>query len=118
MTTQGKFGKPHSDYKCPLCPDHVDEVFVWSAILQKTICEGCDYELWDAIICEQQRCPDNQALERLEQLTPLTFDEYRLVELDRTVLLLSEDPNADLNDLAKYRAEATCLRVALEKRLE
>jgi hypothetical protein len=47
MKTISKFGKPSLDYQCPLCSDHEDDVFTWSAILKVPICEGCDLELWN-----------------------------------------------------------------------
>lgn len=89
MNKLGRFPKPYPDYRCPLCPDHEDDVFAWSATLQKPICEGCDYELWNDILCEEIRPANSTVLNRLEKLTGLSFKEYRLIEFENTVEVLA-----------------------------
>lgn len=116
MTAVRKFPKPYPDYQCPLCPDHEDDVFAWSAILQAPICEGCDYELWDAVVCENSRPPESLILNCLEQLTSMTFDEYRLIELEDTIRIMSVDPDADKEALSRYQAEVERLRLVLAGR--
>ena len=116
MTAVRKFPKPYPGYHCPLCPNHEDDVFTWSAILQAPICEGCDYELWDAVVCEDNRPEGSLILDCLEQLTSMTFDEYRLIELVDTIRIMSGNPDADLEALSRYQAEVERLRSVLAKR--
>lgn len=110
-----KFPKPLPEYRCPLCPDHEDDLFVWSAILKAPICDGCEYELWDAVVCEETRQPDSYILNLLEQHISLSFNEYRLIELDDTIKTMLERPDADQDALCKYKAEAVRLRSVINK---
>lgn len=83
--------------------------------MQTPICEGCDYELWDAVVCENKRPIASLILDRLEQLTSLSFDEYRLVEIERTIQIMTETPDADMLALGKYQSEAERLRSILKR---
>lgn len=116
MTISGKFPEPYPGYRCPLCLDHEDAVFTWSAILKAPICEGCDYELWDAVVCEKERPLDSLVLDRLEQISPLSFDEYRLIELEETIRIMAKKPDVDRTELDQYQADAERLRQVLKLR--
>lgn len=106
--------KPSPDYHCPLCPDHEDDVFAWNAILKAPICDGCDRELWNDIVCEEKRPEGSFILDLLEQHTSLTFDEYRLIELEETIRRMSERPDADQAALKHYQAEVARLRTTMK----
>jgi hypothetical protein len=68
-------------YICPLCTDHMDEVFICNNILKTPICQGCNYELWNDV-CDHKTRPESMLLDRLEKLTSLSYEEYRRVELE------------------------------------
>jgi hypothetical protein len=68
-------------YVCPLCTDHIDDVFIWNNILQKPICQGCNYELWNDVYDYETR-PESMLLDRLEKLTTLRYEEYSRIELE------------------------------------
>lgn len=67
-------------YKCPLCPDHKDDVFYDSKIVGKPICEGCSIELSNFV--EEDERPDDFLLDRLEKLTGFHFNEYKILGLE------------------------------------
>lgn len=100
-------------YVCPLCPDHEDDVFSWSAILKTPICQGCNYELWNDIYGHASR-PDSMLLDRLEKLTSLSYEEYSLVELESVVAEWEESDPAGQEAPEDYVAEIARLRAILK----
>ncbi len=70
-------------YRCPLCPDHVDMEFVHSRILGGPICEGCAIEISHFI--EEDDRPEDAVLDRLEEITGLTFREYQKLGFEEFV---------------------------------
>ena len=70
-------------YKCPLCPDHVDDEFVPSRILGVPICDGCAIEI-SHLIDEDER-PDDLVLDHIERITGLTFPEYQKLGFEEFV---------------------------------
>ena len=72
-------------YRCPLCPNHVDEDFRDSPILVgQPICTGCGVEL-DHFLEEEER-RDHRVLDRLEAFTGLSFLECRRRHLREKIL--------------------------------
>ena len=102
-------------YQCPLCPDHRDDIFFWSDILRKPICQGCDYELWDLIVCEHTR-QESRLLDRLEQLVRMEFDEYRLLELEALSACLEEQGTSPSQELAVFLADIPLLKARLRQK--
>ncbi|CAG0934206.1 hypothetical protein TFLX_03396 [Thermoflexales bacterium] len=71
------------DYRCPLCVNHVDEVFYASILIDQPICEGCQEELF--LFEHHKERPADQLIEKMEQLTGLTWDDCRVVLLRDTL---------------------------------
>jgi hypothetical protein len=72
-----------SNYQCPLCTNHKDDVFYNSKIVDKPICEGCSIELSHFV--EEDERPDDFLLDSLEKLTGLHFNEYKRLGLEETL---------------------------------
>ena len=70
-------------YRCPLCPDHEDDVFFFSRIVDAPICQGCAIEITHFIFEDQRR--DDVVLDRLEALTGLSFPEYKRLALEQII---------------------------------
>lgn len=88
-------------YTCPLCPDHHDETFVHSRIVGTPICEGCSIEL--SYYTDDESHPNDILLDRLEELTGLSFHEYQrlafeenIAEFRRRLLPENVDQEAEL----------------------
>jgi hypothetical protein len=52
------------DYRCPFCPGHTDDDFVWHELAEAYICCGCRYEIDCGLDFDQQP----------------TFDEYNCAD--------------------------------------
>jgi hypothetical protein len=80
--------------KCPLCHDHLDESdgFRWDHLLNDNVCQGCSYELYYALVGEDERplvsegynYSDTQ-IGKLEQLTGQTFHQLRFRQLTEEI---------------------------------
>lgn len=77
-------------YRCPLCPDHQDEDFVWHELAEAYVCLGCRYEIDFGLDFDQQptsveySCADT--IERLMALLDISYEEAkrRCRELSKT----------------------------------
>ena len=111
MNQTEKFPRPDPDYRCPLCLDHEDDVFVWSPILKQPICDGCDYEIWAYVVTDvKKQPPDPYVITALEKITDLSFDEYRLIELEHAVKVMTEAPKTDVEILPWLKDEIIRLK--------
>jgi hypothetical protein len=70
-------------YRCPLCPDHKDEVFLYSKIVGAPICEGCAIDL--SFFVDSDERPNDYVLDQLEALTGLSFLQYKRIAFEETV---------------------------------
>ena len=114
MNQTGKFPKPDPDYMCPLCLDHEDDVFVWSHILKQPICDGCDYEIWAYVVCDaNKQQPSPYVITALDKVTDLSFDEYRLIELEHAVKVMTEASKTDDDIYPWLKSEITRLKALL-----
>ena len=114
MNRTGKFPKPSPDYMCPLCLDHEDDVFVWSPILKQPICEGCDYEIWAYVVTDtMKKPPDPYVIRALDKITDLSFDEYRLIELEHVVMVMTKASNTDDDIYPWLKSEIIRLKALL-----
>ena len=68
-----------SGYRCPFCPDHRDDVFYKSALIDVPICEGCEEELFN--FCEWEERPKDALIDQVEHYTGRTWEECRVVLL-------------------------------------
>lgn len=66
-------------YRCPLCPDHVDDDFCWDPLLASPICVACSHEIIN-LVCDEKRI-DDSALDRLEIVTGLSYEELQVAVL-------------------------------------
>jgi hypothetical protein len=71
------------NYRCPLCPDHKDDTFLYSKILGAPICEGCAFEI--SFFVESDKRPNDFVLDQLEALTGLSFLQYKRIAFEQTV---------------------------------
>lgn len=69
-------------YRCPLCPDHEDDEFVWSNLLRCPICWPCTYDIHYGFDFDEQPTDDqyNHAgkIERIIEIMELSYYECRL----------------------------------------
>jgi hypothetical protein len=107
--------KVESEYTCPLCPDHKDDVFIWNEILHAPICQGCNYELWNDIFGHNIR-PESMLLDRLENMTVQSYEEYSLIEVESVVSDLLEHDPVDQDALKEYLAEVCRLKSCIKAR--
>jgi hypothetical protein len=75
--------KVPENYKCPLCPHHKDDVFHQSKVVGAPICRGCSIDI--SILAEQDERPDDLLLDRLEELTGLSFHEYKSLVFEEVI---------------------------------
>jgi hypothetical protein len=71
------------EYRCPLCPNHRDDLFYDSKILGSPICEGCSVEI--SMLLDQDERPEDPVLDRLEAITGLTFKECRKIYIEEAI---------------------------------
>lgn len=70
-----------SGYRCPLCPDHQDDEFVWHELAKTYICLGCCYEIDCGLDFDKQptfkeyNCADT--IERLLALLSVSYEEIK-----------------------------------------
>jgi len=66
---------------CPLCPDHHDDEFVWSDVVQEPICIGCSYEIYYGLEFEEQPSANNYnnylTVHKMLIHCDITYDEAR-----------------------------------------
>lgn len=72
------------DYKCPLCPGHVDneEDLAWSKLLDDLICFGCTHDIQNGFVGWDDKPTPEQynhadTIERIEHITGLTFQQLK-----------------------------------------
>lgn len=94
--------KMEEGYVCPLCMDRKNVIFTRNEILGTPICKKCSYKLWSDVYGHESR-PESMLLDRLEELTPLSYEEYCLMEVESVA--------ADLMDtLREYQTEISRLK--------
>ena len=71
------------NYRCPFCPNHDDETFVFSKVVGAPICEGCAIEI--SYFVEADERPNDLVLDRLEALTGLSFRQYKRIAFEELV---------------------------------
>lgn len=71
------------NYHCPFCPNHEDDTFFYSKIVQAPICEGCAIEISYYVDADER--PDNIVLDRVEALTGLSFPQYKRIAFEEFV---------------------------------
>jgi hypothetical protein len=77
-------------YRCPLCPDHQDEDFVWHELAEAYVCLGCRYEIDFGLDFEKQPTFAEyiyaDIIERLLVLLGVSYEEAkrRYRELSKT----------------------------------
>ena len=71
------------NYRCPFCPDHEDDAFVFSKIVGVAICEGCAIEISHFV--ESDERPNDFVLDRLEALTGLSFPQCKRIAFEELV---------------------------------
>lgn len=71
--------KVPKNYECPLCTccTGKQELFFYSKIIDAPICQACSTEL-DVLIEANER-PDEPLLDRIEEITGLTYREYKII---------------------------------------
>lgn len=47
------------DYRCPFCPSHVDDEFVWHELAEAYVCRGCQAEIDCGFDFDQQPTADD-----------------------------------------------------------
>lgn len=93
-------------YRCPLCPDHDDDKFCWDPLLSSPICQGCSHEIIN-LVCDEKRI-DDSALDRLEAVTGLTYEELQVAVLGPEIrrMAMSLEPE-ELLKVDKRRGQLT-----------
>lgn len=68
-------------YRCPLCPSHQDEDFVWDELAETYVCLGCSHEINNGFDFPQQPTIDEyncaDTIERLLALLGVSYEEAR-----------------------------------------
>lgn len=73
-------------YRCPLCPDHQDDDFVWHDLAEAYVCLGCRFEIDCGLDFEKQptfdeyNCADT--IERLLALRGISYEELKQRHLE------------------------------------
>lgn len=69
------------EYRCPFCPDHKDDDFVWDDLANTFVCLGCSHEISNGFDFEQQPTADEyncaDTIERLLALLGVSYEEAR-----------------------------------------
>ena len=97
------------DYICPLCPDHKDDEFVWSDLLKAPICRGCSHDIWALIAWTDERDQDI-ILDRIEQITGLSFRQYQLIEFESVFRKFQNSPGTSPEELKRMEHELARLK--------
>ena len=66
-------------YLCPFCPNHQDEVFYTSALINMPVCEGCSEELFH--FSQSNTRPNDPLIEKVERFTGKSWSECKLILL-------------------------------------
>jgi hypothetical protein len=84
-------------YRCPFCPDHVDEDFlVWETLLAEPICEGCSYDIFNALLAiPPVDLLDPEKIPRLEQLAGKSALELSLLVVREEIAELEDQENLE-----------------------
>lgn len=64
-------------YRCPLCPDHDDDDFCWSALLQQPVCISCTYDIWNDFRSDDGSDFGEYALRKIMEITGLNFQQAK-----------------------------------------
>jgi len=75
-------------YRCPLCPDHDDDEFEWNSLLKAPVCRGCSHDIF-SLLADDKRI-DDPVMDRLEEVTGLSFYECQVVYLQEEILHCEE----------------------------
>lgn len=112
------------DYRCPFCPDHIDELFFsWIGVLEQPICYGCTYELFNIVIHGQDLWSSaSDRIAELERLAGKSLKDLRITVLQNEITQLRNADNLRLH-LAGYVREyqdypRSCMSRAMRLRLD
>lgn len=68
-------------YRCPFCPSHVDDEFVWHDLAETYVCFGCQVEIDCGFASEQQPTVDDyncaDTVERLLRHLGISYAEAK-----------------------------------------
>ena len=94
MTTISRKVKVTPGYRCPFCPNHQDEDFYRSALIDVPICAGCAEELFH--FCHNNTRPVDRLIEKVEQITGRNWNECRIIllrdNLEQWIIINRERP--------------------------
>ena len=71
-------------YHCPFCPDHQDDVFYTSALIDAPICDGCREELLHYSHFGMR--PDNPLIEQVERYTAKSWSECKALLMQNQLM--------------------------------
>src|SRR5687767_10033719 len=66
-------------YRCPMCPNHPDDLYFNWPLFESPICDGCSMEL-DYFMRLDER-PNDHLIDKVEEVTGLPWMECRLILL-------------------------------------
>ncbi|MEW6735713.1 MAG: hypothetical protein AB1489_30760, partial [Acidobacteriota bacterium] len=72
-----------TEYRCPFCPDHKDEVFVNNILFDKPICEACDIEL--NYFCKKDEKQSALLIDLVEQYTGKSWNSCRIILIKNAI---------------------------------
>jgi len=110
--------------QCPLCPGHLDESdsFEWYQVLNAKVCKACTYEIHNGFINWVERPTSDrynhaETIERIEQLTGLTFQQLKYQHLREKIVEWSGADPETLCNVAFHDLDDSELRT-LNKKLD
>lgn len=110
--------------QCPLCPGHLDESdsFEWYQLLNTKVCKACTYEIHNGLINWPERPTSDRyshavTIERIEQLTGLTFQQLKYQHLREKIVEWSGADPVTLRNVAIQDLDDSELRT-LNKKLD
>lgn len=103
------------NYRCPLCPDHEDDVFEWSDLLHAPICEGCAYDIYNAFMSQED--PGTVETNRIKEILGLIFRECKLLYLQEQTEYLKYEKYREEKWLSKHLSREDRIK-ELQARIE
>lgn len=91
-------GEPVSvpkDYHCPFCPNHQDDVFYETPLINQPICEGCRIEL--SFFSDEEELREDHLITAVERYTGLPWRACQCILLHyerQSLLQIRESPPA------------------------
>lgn len=96
------------NYRCPLCPNHEDELFEWSDLLRAPICEGCTYDIHNALLSPED--PGCIETEKIKNILGLSFDECKLLYMQEQIEHIKYDKFREEKWLSRYLSREDRIR--------